>query len=84
VPLINFHLAFIRPWLHIRRHGSMEGLRNVSGIPLIGTLLVVLGGISGFGDWRAATIGLIALAIDTGGLPWFLIAAWRDQSFWDE
>jgi hypothetical protein len=51
--------------------------------PLIGTFLVLFGGFFGFGDWRAATIGLVALACDTGGLPWALIATWRDQSFWD-
>jgi hypothetical protein len=41
------------------------------------------GGWFAFGDWRMATIGLIALALDTGGLPWALIATWRDESFWD-
>lgn len=58
-------------------------MRNVSGFPVIGTLLVTVGGLIGFGDWRAATLGLVASAFDTGGLPWFLIATWRDRSLWD-
>ena len=84
LPCINFYLAFIRPRLHIWRHGSLEGLRNVSGVPLLGTCLIVLGGVFGFGDWRSAAIGLVALALDTGGLPWIAIATWHDRSFWDE
>ena len=84
VPCINFYLSFIRPRLHIWRHGSLEGLRNVSGVPLLGTCLIVLGGVFGFGDWRSAAIGLVALALDTGGLPWIAIATWHDRSFWDE
>jgi hypothetical protein len=59
-------------------------MRNVSGLPLVGTLLVVLGGIAGFGDWRVGVIGLVVLALDTGGSPWFLVATWRDSGLWDE
>src|SRR5262245_3525559 len=79
----NFYLSFIRPWLYAWRHGSTEGLSHVSGIPALGTFLVVAGGVIGFCDWRAAAVGLVALALDTGGLPWFL-TTWRDRSFWDE
>ena len=64
---VNLTLSFLRP----------------SGLPVVGTLLVVLGGLAGFADWRVATAGLVALVLDTGGLPWFLLATWRDRSFWD-
>jgi len=83
VPFINFYLAFIRPWRHVRRHGSLEGLRNVSVLPVLGTLLIVFGGVTAFGDWRSAIIGLLALALDPGGVPWIPIWTWRDRSFWD-
>lgn len=80
---LNFYLSFIRGLVHRLRHGSLEGYRHVSGIPLIGTLFVVAGGIAGFG-WRDTSIaGLAATALDTGGAPWFLISTWRDASFWD-
>jgi hypothetical protein len=79
LPFLNFYLSLIRPWLF----ESKVGYRNVSGIPLLGTFLVILAGAFAFGDWRVALIGLLALAIDTGGLPWVLIATWRDTSFWD-
>ncbi len=79
----NLYLAVIRPSLYIWRHGSTEGLRNVSPLPLLGTLLVVTGEIVGFGDWRCAAVGMAALAIDFGGLPWFLVGTWNDRSLWD-
>jgi hypothetical protein len=79
----NFYLAVIRPLLYALRHGSSEGQRRVSGVPLLGTLLATAGGAVGFGDWRSAAIGLVTLTIDLGGLPWFLIATWRDESLWD-
>jgi hypothetical protein len=46
-------------------------------------LAVVWGGSIGFGEWPTAVVGLAALALDTGGLPWFLIQTWRDEGFWD-
>jgi hypothetical protein len=79
----NLYLALIRPARYVWRHGSTEGLRHVSVVPLLGTLLVVTGGIIGFCDWRSAAVGIVALAIDFGGLPWFLVATWRDRSLWD-
>jgi hypothetical protein len=81
---INLYIAIIRPALYAWRHSSTAGLKNVSVAPLFGNLLVVAGGIVGFGDWRSAAVGLAALALDFGGLPWFLVMTWRDRSFWDE
>lgn len=80
---LNFHLSFVRPALYRGRRGSMYGYRHVSGFPLFGNLLVVIGGVIGFGDWRTAGVGLLALTLDTGGYPWFLISTWRDGSLWD-
>lgn len=81
--LLNAYLAFVRPRLYRRRRGSMEGYRFVSGLPLFGTLFVVLAGVSGFGEVPTAVVGLVALALDTGGLPWFLILTWHDGGMWD-
>jgi hypothetical protein len=81
---LNLYLAVIRPLLFSWRRGSMEGFRNVSGLPLFGTLFSLFGGIVGFADWRAAALGIVATSLDLGGLPWFLVATWRDRSLWDE
>ena len=80
---LNFHLSFIRPLIYRLRHGSMEDYRHVSGFPMIGTLLVLIGGIVGFGALSSALFGLAAMLVDTGGSLWFLIATWHDRSFWD-
>jgi hypothetical protein len=80
---LNMYLAAVRPAVYRWRCRSMDGYRNVSGLPGLGTLVVVAGGSIGFCDWRAAALGLLALAVDLCGLPWFLLATWRDRSFWD-
>lgn len=81
--ILNSYLSFVRPWLYHWRRGSMDGHRFVSGLPLFGTLFVVFGGVVGFGELPTALIGLATLVLDTGGLPWFLIATWHDRSLWD-
>lgn len=83
VGALNFHLSFIRPALHRIRRGSMEEFEFVSGVPLFGTVLVLAGTLLGFGSLTCAALGLVALALDTGGAPWFMCSTWRDTSFWD-
>jgi hypothetical protein len=39
IVLLNFYLSFIRSYLFFRRHGSMEGYRRDSGVPMIGSIL---------------------------------------------
>lgn len=84
VACVNFYLSFIRGWFHRRRTGSLDGYRFVSGIPMIGTLLVLIGSVLGFGSVACAALGLLATALDTGGSVWFLVATWRDSAFWDD
>lgn len=81
---INLHLSVVRPLLFVRARGSGERYRHVSGIPIVGTLAVLVGSVLGFGSAPCAAVGLVAVAIDTGGSVWFLVATWRDPSFWDE
>ena len=76
---LNLYLAYIRP----ARFGHRPDYRNVSGIPLIGTLLVIAGTVVGWSSVVPALLGLVALLLDTGGLPWFIVGTWCDRSFWD-
>jgi hypothetical protein len=80
----NWYFSFIRPHLYQIKQGSMNGYRFVSGIPIVGTIFVMIGGTDGFGSLPTALLGLIAVILDTGGLLWFLFATWQDSSFWDE
>jgi hypothetical protein len=81
--MFNFYLSAVRPAIFHLRHGSMESYRHVSVFPCVGTLLVVVGGILGFGEVVWALVGIAAMLLDTGGSFWFLIATWKDTSFWD-
>jgi hypothetical protein len=81
--VFNFHLSFIRPHLFRFRHGSMDGYRFVSGIPVVGSILIALGSLFSFGAIGSALIGCASFCLDTGGSGWFVIATWKDRSFWD-
>lgn len=83
VATLNLHLNIVRPWRYQRRHGSMAGFKNVSHVPMFGLLFVLLGAFSGRGSLPCAVLGAVALLLDTGGIPWFVVATWRDSSLWD-
>jgi hypothetical protein len=81
VALFNFWLSFGRPRYLRWRHPEAR-LRNISGIPVVGSVLAALAGLTGFGGPAAPIVALLALALDTGGLPWFVVATWRDETLW--
>ena len=72
----NFYLSFVRRRLH-------PNAAHVSIVPLVATLLLLVGTIIGFGSTTCGALGLFATVIDTGGPWWFLLATWKDKSFWD-
>jgi hypothetical protein len=83
VASLNFFLSYVRPLFYRWRSGSWTGYAHISGIPAVGTLFVLIGGIVGFGAWVSAVIGIAASLLDTGGLPWFLVSTWKDSALWD-
>ena len=72
IAALNFYLSFIRPVVFHRRGGSFDEYRHVSGIPIVGTVVVVVGAILGFGSALCSALGLVAMALDTGGSVWFV------------
>jgi hypothetical protein len=84
ITIANIHFSFLRPWLYYRKRKSMEKYQYESGIPMIGSILIILGIIVSFQNLLFAIIGLVTSVLDTGGLVWLLIMTWKDQSFWDE
>ena len=82
IALINIWLSYLRFRFFRWRTGSWSGYTHISALPAIGTLLVLMGGIVGFGAWVSAVVGIAASFVDTGGLPWFLVSTWN-TSFWD-
>jgi hypothetical protein len=83
--LVGGHNLYLscRGAIHQWRFGSLDGYRHISGLPAVGSMLAILGVFLGFGSIVAAVIGLVAVAVDTGGLPWFLVCIWHDESFWE-
>ena len=59
IGVLNSYLSFIRPRLYRLKQGSMDGYRFVSGIPVIGTIFVIVGGTNGFGSLPTALLGLL-------------------------
>jgi hypothetical protein len=82
--VLNLHLSFTRPLLHRWKHGSLAGYRFVSGVPLVGTALVLAGVLPCFGDVVTASAGLAVLAADPLSPLWFLAMTWKDSSLWDD
>ncbi len=83
IAALNFYLSSVRGLLYRRAKGSLDNYTHVSGLPMIGTLVVVAGAVLAFGSALCAGLGLLAIGLDTGGSVWFLIATWKDTSLWD-
>lgn len=81
VVALNLHCSFVRSIVYRRRVGSLDGYRHVSGIPMIGWIGLILALLAGWGAPGTAAVGLVLCFLDTGGLFWFLVAVWRDPTF---
>jgi hypothetical protein len=83
IAILNLYLSLLRPLRYRWRGQPTEDYRHISGIPLIGTLLILAAAVIGFGSFVVATAGIAATLADTGSPFWFLVATWKDQSLWD-
>ena len=83
IALFNLYLSLIRPWIHQLIHRSREGYRYISGAPMVGNILVVVGVVAGFGSIGIALLAIVATILNTGDSLWFLIWTWKDKSLWD-
>ena len=81
---LNFYLSLVRPLFYYALHSSRDGYRHVSGLPFVGTLLICAGAALAFGNVAWSLLGIAAYLSDTGGILWFVVATWRDQSLWDK
>jgi hypothetical protein len=82
IAVLNFYLSFIRPLVNQLSSRLPGQYQHVSGVPIIGTILVTIGAALAFGAMGSALIGLCAFALDTGGTGWFVFRTWRDRSLW--
>lgn len=70
IAAINFYLSFVAVPVHKLRHGRAPE-RVPSGIPLVGSILLLIGAALAEGKVAAIT-ALVLFAIDTGGPHWFV------------
>ena len=71
---LNVYLSFIAPWLYKRETGSMQGYRNISGLPAIGGFFVLFAGALIPASPIVGASLLVVYVVDTGGLPWFFVS----------
>jgi len=74
VVLTNLNLSIIRPWRHMRKHGSFDNYQNMSGIPGIGTIFVLVAALFLPPSLIFGVILIILFLADTGGLHFALYA----------
>jgi len=67
----NFYLSFLRYPIHRLKGGSREDYQWVSGIPVLGSLLVAAPFARLWLPSELVPVGIILFLIDTGGLHWF-------------
>ena len=80
--LLNVFLSFGRPLILHLRHVPENERRNVSGAPILGSLLLMFGALPLFPRvWPCVTVTVLLL-LDTGGPLWFLMCTWKDESLW--
>jgi hypothetical protein len=68
----NFYLSFVRYPLFRMGGGRDEAFRNVSGIPLFGSLLLWVAAAMAWQEPWVAFSSLAISLLDTGGLHWFV------------
>jgi hypothetical protein len=71
VSALNFYLSFCRYHLYRFRGRSRESYHRVSGLPLVGSLLVTLSIVRFYDVPWILALALVLIAIDTGGIHWF-------------
>src|SRR3989338_3778399 len=79
--LYNAYLSFVRPKLYEARHGTMEGYLHVSGLPIFGSLFVLVAVACLPRLIWIAAIALPVMFFDTGGWHSFVYSTWHDDSF---
>lgn len=75
---LNFYLSFLRfPIYRLRGH-SAESYRWSSGIPLFGSLFVAVTLFFLSSVPWILIVGILLIALDTGGIHWFIYSQIRD------
>jgi hypothetical protein len=77
----NFYLSYVRYPIHRLLFGSAQ-YRWISGLPLFGTVLLVIGFFAMLPFSYSTLLAVVLLTIDTAGPLWFVMTTWHDDSLW--
>jgi len=69
---LNFYLSFLRYALYRMLGGVKGSYKWTSGFPLIGSLLVAISLLTYRQNTWILAAAIILIAIDTGGIHWFI------------
>jgi hypothetical protein len=70
---LNFYLSFVRVPM-LRWMGRSIETKHTSGVPLIGSVLVILAWVAGLDFAGAQIVAWLLVLIDTGGPHWFIFS----------
>ena len=79
VSLFNFYLHQVVPWMYRREHGTTEGFGSMSGLPIIGSLFILLAAILLPASVAAGIVLFVFYVLDMLGLFWVTIYAIRGE-----
>jgi len=71
---------FFRPLLLKYLRKNKDGVRHVSGIPVVGTVLLLMASVISFGDNVTAVLSLISVLTDASGVPWLIIQMVKNKT----
>jgi len=80
VSLLNIYTSFLRYPVHRVLGKSRDCYKHVSGLPLIGGLVLIGAWVLPQSPWISFATALLML-LDTGGISWFVVMVWSDPSF---
>jgi hypothetical protein len=82
ISVVNFYLVVLRYVIHRIRHGKDVECKFISGVPLFGCLSIFGLLLLPKSLWLSA-LAFLFLCIDVGGIQWFVIFTWKDDSLWN-
>ena len=78
VTFVNIYTSFLRNRIHNWRHGNLDDFQFVSGIPVIGSVFVILRSLCFTQSPMVGTVLIALIIADTGGFFWFPLALFID------
>ena len=81
VSIVNMYTSLLRYPVHRVLGGSRDSYKHVSGVPIVGGLVLIGAWLLPQSLWLSLATVLLML-LDTGSVSWFVVMIWSDPSFW--